>query len=125
MAATNQSQAIQVANAYFAAASDLMAAYQRVVALGQQWTDESVANTLNALSTAALNADGTLGTADGTPNNTHPIDTRIYTALQHAVSANQIASVKTVEDAFVTLINGSAVSAQVGARGILNSVIGG
>jgi hypothetical protein len=125
MSATQQSQAIQVANNFCANAAAILAAYQEIIALDAAWTDNGVANVLNALATAALNADGTLGTADGSPNNAHPIDTRLYPTLQHTMSSNAIASLKTVIDNIVTYVNGSAVSATPSARAILNGGTGG
>src|SRR6185437_4356323 len=50
-------------------------------------------NFWNVLNTTALAADGALGTADGAPNTSHAIDTRVYPALSRGqVSATQLAS---------------------------------
>lgn len=125
MAATQQSQSIQVANNLCAAASNFLAVFQQMVGLDAAWTDNGVAAVLAALPTAALNADGSLGTADGSPNVAHPIDTRIVTSLQHMLSSNQIGSLKTILDELVSYVNGSAVATQAGARAIINAGIGG
>lgn len=123
--ATEQSQAIGVANGIIAAAQQLQAFYTSMTTLNQQWTDDAVANTLNALATAAQNTDGSLGTADTTPNTAHPIDTRVVTTLSRAISANEIASLLTIMQNVLTYVNGSAVSATSGVRALLNNVTGG
>lgn len=125
MAATQQSQAIAVANQLISLSNQLMSIYQQMVALDAAWTDQGVATVLAALTTAALNTDGSLGTADGTPNVAHPINPATYPSLSRAVSSNQIGQAKTIMDGLVSYVNGQAVSTQAGARAILNAVIGG
>jgi hypothetical protein len=53
-----------------------------------KYNDAAWSTVWNALPTAAVNSDGSLGAADGTPNNAHPIDTRIVTALRYPRAAN-------------------------------------
>jgi hypothetical protein len=125
MAATQQSQAIQIANNLCAIDSLLMSVYQQMVALDAAWTDTGAATVIAAMATAPLLADGSLGTADVTPNVAHPIDTRIFPTVQHTLSSNQIGQIKTILDGIVTYVNGLAVTTQPGARQILNSGIGG
>jgi hypothetical protein len=125
MTATPQSQAIQVANQLFSNASALMAIYQSQIAIDNTWNDNTVGATLNAMSTVALNSDGTAGSADGSPNVAHPLSPTLYPTLQHMLSSNQISSIKTILDEIVTYINGQAVATQAAARAILNSGIGG
>jgi hypothetical protein len=125
MATTAQSQSIQVANGLISCAQQAMVLYQTLSQLQQQWTDDSVAAIIAAMGTVATNADGSLGTADGTPNVAHPIDPSKYPAVTRAISSTQIGQIKTVLDGFVTYVNGSAVTTQSGARAILNAAIGG
>jgi hypothetical protein len=119
---TPQTQAVQVANGLIICAQQFMNLYQQMVALDAQWTDQGVATILAAMSTSAQNADGSIGTADGSPNVAHPITS---TLLSRAISSNQIGQMKTVLDGLVTYINGSAVTTQAGARAILNVAVGG
>jgi hypothetical protein len=123
--ANPQTQAIQIANTLFNLSSQLMSVYTQMVVLDQQWTDQGSANVINALGTVAINVDGSTGAADATPNVAHPVDPAKYPQVQRSLSANQIASIKTVLDNIVTYVNGSAVAATPSARGILNSAVGG
>jgi len=123
--ATVQSQAIAAANSNISGAQQLMTLYQQLIALQNVWTDVNVGNTLNALSTVALNTDGSLGAADATPNTAHPIDTSKYPSMSRALSSTQITQIKTILDGIVTYIQGGAVTTQPSARAILNQAIGG
>jgi hypothetical protein len=125
VAATQQSQAIQIANQLISLSQTLMSIYQGMVVLDAAWSDDGTATVIAALGTVALNADGSLGAADGAPNVAHPINPALFPVLTRALSSNQITQLKTILDAVVTLVNGSAVSAQTGARGILNAAVGG
>jgi hypothetical protein len=125
MASTPNSQAVQTANALITLSGQLMALYQQMVILDAAWTDDAVATTLAAMGTTAINTDGTIGAADGSPNAAHPMSLTIYPNLTRAVSSTQIGQAKTIMDGLVSYINGGAVSTQVGARAILNAVIGG
>lgn len=125
MAATPQTQAIQVANALVSASQQLMALYQLMVTIDQQWTDDAVATTLAAMTTAALNADGSVGANDGSPNTSHPISPTTYPTMTRALSSTQFAQIKTILDGIVNYVGGSAVSTQVGARAIINFAVGG
>lgn len=125
MSATPQTQTIQTANSLISLAGQLLSIYQQMVIIDAAWTDNGEANILNALGTVTLAPDGSTGSADATPNVAHPISPTLFPSLSRSLSANQITSIKTVLDSIVTLVNGSAVSAQAGARGILNSAVGG
>lgn len=120
---TPQQQTLNTINNLIAASQLIMSVYNTQSALDQYWTDNSVATTMAALGTVALNADGTTGAADGTPNEAHPLDPSKYTNLSRTLSPNQITQIKTILDAVVSLINGNAVSAQTGARAILNATV--
>jgi len=125
MSATPQSQAIQVANQLMSLSQQLLGIYQQMVILDAAWSDDAVATIVAAMATTALNADGSPGTADGTPNVAHPINLVTYPSLQRAVSSTQIAQAKTIMDGIVNYVGGSAVTTQAGARAILNAVTGG
>ena len=126
MPATPNTQAIQTANNLINVAQQLINnIYQQMVIIDAAWTDDAVATTLAAMGTVTLNADGTLGAADGTPNAAHPINLALYPALSRAVSSTQIGQLKTIMDGIVSYVNGQAVSTQAGARAILNAVNGG
>lgn len=120
-----QTQAIQVANGLISASQQLMTLYQQMVVLDAQWTDQGVAAILAAMGTVAQGADGSLGTADGAANITHPLDPAKYPSLNRAISSNQIGQLKTILDGIVSYIGGSAVSTQASARPILNVAVGG
>jgi hypothetical protein len=122
MAATPQTQAIQVADQLISLSQDLMGVYQAMLQLDAAWTDQGVAATLAAMATSALNADGTIGTIDGTPVSSHPINA---TGMSRAISSTQLGQLKTILDGIVSYVGGSAVSTQVGARAILNVAVGG
>src|SRR5216684_2857305 len=106
--ATQQSQAIQVANQLMSLSQQLLSIYQQMLTLDAAWTDDAVATVVAAMATTALNADGSSGAADGTPNVAHPI-----------------AQAKTIMDGIVAYVGGQAVTTQAGARAILNAVTGG
>ena len=125
MSGTLNSQAVKTANQIVALSAQLIATYQQIVALDAAWTDTSAATVLAAMGTIAPNADGSLGTPDGTPNAAHPINTLLYPVMVQAVSSTQLAQAKTILDGLRSYIDGQAVSTQVGARAILNAVING
>jgi hypothetical protein len=125
MAATVQSQAIGAANSSISGAQQIMTLYQQLTALQNVWTDVNVGATLNALGTVSLNADGSLGSADATPNTAHPIDPNKYPSMSRALSSTQITQIKSILDGIVTYIQGGAVTTQPAARAILNQAIGG
>ena len=122
---TLNTQAIQTANNLMNLAQQLLIIYQQMVIIDAAWTDDTVATTIAAMGTVAVNADGTLGAADGTPNVAHPINLALYPSLSRAVSSNQIGQAKTIMDGIVAYVSGQAVSQQAGARAILNAVNGG
>lgn len=125
MSLNQQTQSIQVANTIIGLSAQLLAIYQQIVILDAAWTDNGVANVLNALGTVALNVDGSTGAVDGSANVTHPINPALFPSLSRTLSATQITSLKTILDNVVTYVNGGAVSATASARSILNSASGG
>ena len=125
MAATQQSQAIQIANQLVSMSTQLLSIYQQMVILDAAWTDDGAATVLAAMGTVAINADGSTGAADGAPNVAHPLNPATYPTLVRAISSNQIAQLKTILDGIVSYVGGSAVTTQASARGILNIAVGG
>lgn len=125
MAATQNSQAIQIINNLVSLSQQLLNVYQQMVVLDAQWTDNAVATTIASMGTVTVNADGTPSTPDGSPNAAHPINLTTYAALTRAVSSNQIGQAKTIMDGIVSYVGGQAVGTQPGARAILNAVNGG
>jgi hypothetical protein len=77
--------------------------------------------------TTPVNADGTLGTADATPNVAHPIDPRVpaQAGLTRAVLAADLGSALTMLQAVSTLLAGSAVTQQGQSPQILAKFVGG
>jgi hypothetical protein len=123
---TPNTQAIQIANTLVSNANSLMNIYNSQVVLDAAWSSDSTATYLAAMTTAPLISDGTQSvTADGSPNSAHPIMGSAYPLLQRPLTSVQIGQLKTILDSVVTLVNGSAVSAQTGALGILNFAVGG
>lgn len=126
MSATPQSQAVSLANTILsidAQIASLFAQANQVIAL---WSDTGAEAVVNALPTAALNADGTLGTADGTPNTAHVIDTRVVTALTRAISAADVGALKLyVLGNFVSMCNGTAIGVLPAMRQLINKAQGG
>jgi hypothetical protein len=125
MAATLQSQSIGVVNSVVVSARQLMGFYDQFVQLQQQWNDNSVAQIIEAMETVALNSDGSIGAADPSPDNDHPIDPAKYPDFTRALSANQIIQIKGIVDGFVAYIDGQAVPATPSARQLLNLTVGG
>jgi len=122
MSGTLNSQAIRIANNIVSISQQMMVLYQQIVALDAAWTDTGAATVLAAMATTAVNADGSPGAADGAPNTAHPISS---VALSQALSSTQFTQAKTILDAIKSLIEGNAVTAQGGARAILNVTING
>lgn len=124
MPATAQTQAVQIANLLILLAQQQLSIYQQMVILDAAWTDDNAANIIAALATAPQNPDGSLGTADGSANAAHPIDTRVV-GLSRALTSTQIGQLKTIMDGIVAYVGGQAVSTQASARPILNVATGG
>lgn len=125
MASTQQSQAIANANILISLAGQLLSIYNTMVVLDGSWTDQSTATVLAALQTVALNADGSLGAPDASPNSAHPINAPSFPPLARALSSTQITQIKTILDGIVSYVGGTAVTTQPSARPILNAAVGG
>lgn len=116
MAATLQSQSIQVANELMAIGSTLYTLEQTINQVTQTYTQLTMGTVFAAFPTTAVNADGSLGTADGAANAAHVIDTRIaaVSSLARAISANDLASLVTLLQAVAQLLSGGTPPAQQG-----------
>jgi hypothetical protein len=126
MTTSPNSQAIQTVNGLISGAQSLMNIYNSQVIIDAQWSDNGVATYIAAMTTAPLNVDGSQSAnADISANTSHPILGSAYPQLSRPLTSIQITQLKTILDAIVTLVNGSAVTAQTGARGILNFAVGG
>ena len=110
---TQQDQAIAVANSLISLVGQATSLAAQIAAATSAWTNLSAATKLNALSTAAALTTGGLGTADGSPVTSDPVDTRVsgQGGLSRAMSANNIASLVTYLQGVQSDIGGSADSA--------------
>lgn len=91
-----------------------------------EWNDAGAMTVLNALPTAPVNADGSLGVADGAPNNANPIDTRVVTTLARAISGNDLSAIVGFPlTNFQAMCNGTEINAIGGMRQIINKAQGG
>jgi hypothetical protein len=92
--ATQQSDiAIQYANQVQSLVAQLVALRQQIAGIVTVNAANPLAsNFWNVLNTTALAADGSLGTADGSPNTAHKIDSRLYPALNRSISATDLAN---------------------------------
>lgn len=109
--ATQQSQAVNLANGFLALASAAQQLGLLANQLVTQYGSISANNTWNSMVTSALNADGSLGTADGSPNVAHVIDTRVVTGLNRSISPNNLVQLEVFAVAFQAFMSGAAVSA--------------
>lgn len=87
---TKQTKAITAANTVIALAQQLAILRSSINDFVTAYNSEGYSNVWNALPTATQNTDGSLGTADGSPNTAHPINTGTVTTLAKAVSATQL-----------------------------------
>ena len=125
MAATSQSQAVSIANNLIGIAQSLYGLQTSIQQATGQFTELTLATPLGAMATTAVNADGSLGTADATPVSGHVIDTRVITGLNRAIPATTISSLVTLLQAVNTLLSGSTVTQQGQAPQVLAQLSGG
>lgn len=90
MAVTKQDQAVAGANTLISLMGVFRGLRAQVNDLITAYTNEGWSTVWAAFPTALQNADGTLGTADGAPNTTHPVDTRVVTGLAKSVTETQL-----------------------------------
>jgi hypothetical protein len=110
---TQETQVAAVANSLISLASGLYSIQQQINQVSSAWTNLSAANKLNAFPTAPLTTTGGIGTPDGTPVVSNPINTGVLpgTEINRAISANDLASLLTYLQGISSAIGGSAVSA--------------
>lgn len=127
MAATLKSQAINIANQLISCAQTLAIVKDQIDLANAQWSALTLQGVLDAFPTAAANADGGLGGADGSPTAGHPIDVRAAEVgnLSRAISSADLASLNQLLAAVSTLLKGSAVMQQGQAPGLMAKLVGG
>lgn len=110
---TQETQVAAVANSLISLASGLYSIQQQINQVSSAWTNLSAANKLNAFPTAPLTTTGGIGTPDGTPVVSNPINTGVLpgSEINRAISANDLASLLTYLQGISSAIGGSAVSA--------------
>ena len=67
-------------------------------------TDQELQSIWQALGTCALNADGSLGAVDVSPNNDHPINPSTAPGMNHVVTCNQYIAAQTALGNVMTAI---------------------
>lgn len=125
MSATLQSQAVAIANQLIGIGQQVYNVQQQINQSNGVYGQLSLSAVLAALPTCAVNADGSLGTADGSPNPAHVVDTRVVENLSRTISANDLASLSTFVAAVSLLAAGSAVTQQGQAPQLLAKLISG
>lgn len=125
MAATAQSQAIQIVNSIIALGVQLEGLYNQIGIVAAQWNNNGVQTVIGAFGTVSQNADGSQGASDGAPNNAHPMNLATYPALSRSISANQVSALLSILQDVQSFINGNALSATGGIGQIINGVVGG
>jgi hypothetical protein len=124
-----ESQAIGVANTLLTTAQSLVGLINTINQTSGQYTQLTLGTVFAAMPTATPNADGSLGTADATPNVAHPINAPLLQTnqgltLNRAISANDIGSLLTFLQAVAALAAGSAVTQQGQAPQVLAKITG-
>lgn len=112
MATTKLDRAIIAANNLIGISVTLRGLRGQINDFVTNYTDEGFSTIWSNFATAAQNADGSLGTVDGSPNVTHPIDTRVasQTALTKDVSETQLAAGITMIQQLQNFFGNSAVT---------------
>ncbi len=123
-AVTKQTQSVSLANGALSLASTLQGLLDATNSLVSQYGNNGTSTAWSAMATAALNADGSLGAADATPNPAHPIDTRVVTGLNHAVAANDLITFIALLQAYQAFMGNAAV-ATANRRAVIDPLTGG
>jgi hypothetical protein len=105
MPGATQTEAINFANALVSVAGQFQALRQVCADLVKKYNSEAYNTIWNAMTTAALNANGTLATNDGTPNTAHPINV----SGMPVRSATQLIDMVTFLNDFNSFLNNAAV----------------
>lgn len=110
MATTQQSAAVNGLNGVFNLAQQMISLRAQVNDFILKYNDNSWSTVWSNLATAALNADGSLGTADGSPNTSHPINTGLVSGLQSDQSATNYINLVALLEAFQSFLTNQAVA---------------
>lgn len=118
---TQETQVAGIANQIINLTNTLHGIGEQIADVAALWTNLSAATKLNAFPTAALTTTGGLGTADGTPSTSNPINTGVApgTALSRAISSNNIAGLLTYLQGVQSAIGGSAINANGAATQLI------
>ncbi len=109
--ASKQDQAIAAANALIGIMGSFKSLRQQVNDFVANYNSEGWSTLWNNLATAVQNADGAYGAADGTPNTSHPIDTRVITTLSKGgITATQLVNAVAMLQAFQAFLTNAAVA---------------
>lgn len=129
MSATLQSQTIQVINNLVFAANQLIAAKALIDQVSASFTQLTMGNVLTALATAPVNADGSLGTADTSPNPAHDIDPRVFASLSvplgRPLTSGEVTSLLTGLQGVSLYLTGASAAAQGQLPQLFAKVSGG
>jgi len=120
-----QDQAIVIDNNIFDALRQLAILRATIGTIQNAYAQLTLATVNGAFPTAAQNADGSLGTADATPTNGHPIDNRILTRLEIAASGYDIGVMHDLLGDIASYLDGNAVGARPAAPNMLAKVTNG
>jgi hypothetical protein len=109
---TKKAAAITGANTLISIMSQFQSLRQQCADVVKAYNSEAWNSAWSAMATAAQNADGSLGAADGSPNTSHPIDTRVtdQTTLNRAATANQFIATVTFLNDFANFLGNQGVA---------------
>ena|SRR5215831_228788 len=116
-------QAIAIMNRMLAVADTFATTLLQANQLVEQWNNLNLGAIVNQFKTTTVNADGSLGTADTTPVDSNVIDTRVYSTLAHATSANDFSVFQQFMEAYNQLMTGAVVTQQVQALGLFARLV--
>ncbi len=110
--ATRCDAAVSAANQLVSIMQQFSNLRQTVNQFVQQYNSEGYSTLWTAWPTAAQNADGSLGAADGTPQASHPLDNRQanIAALQKVATSNQYVNAVAMLMAFQAFLTNQAVA---------------
>jgi len=123
--ALRQAQAIAYGQSLVALAQSLVSLRDTCKSLQVKKGNNSYDTTWAAMSTAPVNADGTIGTKDATPVITNPIIDPVNSPPTYLLpSKTQLANLEAVIDAYLVFLDGSGVTTQLNRNGNLDPVVG-
>ena len=119
MAATTQQTAINFATSMMSMAAQIQSVRSQLAAMTIQYTDIAPVPLWQAMATFAWNPDGSVGAADGTPVNSHPISVG---GLNR--SEAQLATMVQFLADFNTFMTGGALGATTSRNVIIDQIVG-